>query len=66
MSNTAVTGPDWCDVTRVPTANTWVSIDPGKSRASRVLLATGKETDKTKTPNLTTVTPEKPIVQWSK
>jgi len=66
--------PDWCSVTRVPTALTWNDVDNAISkerdaRAHRVLKAAGLDESvviEVKPPNLTPTKPETTVVRWSK
>ena len=72
--------PDWCSVTRVPTALTWNDVDNAiskerEARAQRVRRATGESVVvnikdsvaiEVKSPNLTIKPTEKHVVRWSK
>jgi hypothetical protein len=66
--------PDWCSVTRVPTALSWNDVDTAISkerdaRAHRVRMAAGLEESvviEVKSPNLTIKPTEKHVVRWSK
>ena len=72
--------PDWCSVTRVPTALTWNDVDNAiskerEARAQRVRRATGESVVvnikdsvaiDVKSPNLTMMKPQNTVVRWSK